>query len=77
MQFWKLYIHVGNAKSIRRNGYIKNNVCMVKVKLSDDNFHDIYNDRLFDRAKWFFKKKIILGKKVVPNCVANGREILR
>lgn len=34
-----IYI-LSNAKSIRRNGYIKNNVCMVKVKLSEDIFHD-------------------------------------
>lgn len=33
-----IYI-LSNAKSIRRNGYIKNNVCMVKVKLSEDIFH--------------------------------------
>lgn len=46
-----IYI-LSNAKSIRRNGYIKNNVCMVKVKLSEDIFHDIYKERLFNRTKY-------------------------
>lgn len=45
----KAIYKLSNAKSIRRNGYIKNNV---KVKLSEDIFHDIYKDRLFNRTKY-------------------------
>lgn len=47
-----IYI-LSNVKSICWNGYIKNNVCMVKVKFLEDIFYDIYKDRLFNRIKYF------------------------